>query len=301
MQLYVIIFIMKIGYPCINRSIGCTANHTFRLASYSEERLIETVRWNLSCLEKILRFNMDNNLMFFRISSDLIPFASHPVCGFEWTEYFKKDLRRIGSFIKKNKMRISMHPDQFVLINSTRDDVVEKSVWELEYHRKVLDTMDLRQDAKIQIHVGGIYGDKKSAIDRFVNNYKLLSPGIKKRLVIENDDRLFSLEDCISIYHKTGAPVILDSFHHEILNNGKSLRSAVSKAKRTWRKKDGCPMMDYSEQEKGKRPGRHAKTINIKKFKKFLETISGINVDVMLEIKDKEKSALKAVKQINNY
>ena len=289
---------MNLGYPCINRSIGCTANHTFRLASYSKKRLTETVNENILCLEKILQFNLENGLLFFRISSDIVPFASHPICRFDWTDHFKKDFLKIGSFIKKNKMRISMHPDQFVLINSPHQDILKRSVSELEYHNTVLDSMGLGQDTKIQIHVGGIYGDKPKAIGRFIENYKTLSRALRKRLVIENDDRLYSLKDCLEINNKIDMPVLFDCFHHSCLNNGEPLRKATLKARKTWQKEDGCLMMDYSEQEKGKRIGTHAKSIDIKKFRKFLQTIKGIDVDIMLEIKDKEKSALQAIAQI---
>jgi len=291
---------MKIGYPCINRSIGCTANHTFRLASYSAKKLKETVSLNLACLRKILEFNAANGLFFFRISSDIVPFASHPVCRFDWAEYFRKDLRRIGAFIKDKGMRISMHPDQFVIINSPRDGVVERSVLELEYHRKALDSMGLGRDAKIQIHVGGVYGDKPAAMERFAENYRRLGPGLRKRLVIENDDRLYSLKDCLEVHKDTGVPVLFDAFHHKCLNNGEPLRKAALAARRTWGEKDGCLMMDYSLQAKGKRAGTHAGSIDAGKFKKFLSAVKGIEADVMLEIKDKEKSALKAVKLAEN-
>lgn len=290
---------MKLGYPCINRSIGCTANHTFRLASYSETRLIDTVLENISCLKDILRFNLKNGLLFFRVSSDLVPFASHPVCTFDWRDHFKKEFLEIGRFIKDHGMRVSMHPDQFVLINSIKPEIAEKSVKELEYHAAVLDGMGLASDAKIQIHVGGIYGDKPAAIDRFFKRYRGLDRIIRKRLVIENDDRLYSLEDCLEIHEKTGIPVLFDSFHHSCLNNGETLKEAAIKASKTWGKKDGCLMMDYSEQEKGKRPGTHAGSIDIRTFKKFLNEIKGIDVDIMLEIKDKEKSALKALAALN--
>lgn len=81
---------MKLGYPCINRSIGCKANTTFRLTSYSRENLISKVKNNLYCLRKILEFNMQHTLLFFRISSDFIPFASHPICKYDWENNFKK-------------------------------------------------------------------------------------------------------------------------------------------------------------------------------------------------------------------
>ncbi|MDD4956795.1 MAG: UV DNA damage repair endonuclease UvsE [Candidatus Omnitrophica bacterium] len=291
---------MRIGYPCINRRIGCTANHTFRLASYSRSRLIDTISKNLACLGNILRFNVDNGLLFFRISSDLVPFASHPLCRFDWAGHFEKDLRGIGSFIKEHGIRISMHPDQFVLINSTSPDIVERSIAELDYHAKVLDTMGLGPDAKVQIHAGGVYGDKDAAIERFVASYKELSAGLKERLVVENDDRLYSLGDCLRISKRTGIPVLFDSFHHECLNNGEEMREAVLKARNTWGKKDGCLMIDYSQQEKKKRLGSHAESIDIRRFRAFLNVISGIKADIMLEIKDKEKSALKAVKELSS-
>jgi UV DNA damage endonuclease len=160
---------MKIGYPCINTSIGCTANSTFRLANYSEENMISKIENNLSCLEKILDYNIDKGLLFFRISSDLVPFASHPICKFKWQEYFKERFKKIGKIIKENNFRISMHPDQFVLLNSPNDKIVQSSIRELEYHCQVLDLMGLDSTAKVQIHVGGAYSNKEESIERFIS------------------------------------------------------------------------------------------------------------------------------------
>ena len=287
---------MRLGYPCINREIGCTANSTFRLASYSEERLIQAVQNNLDCLGTILNYNVQQGLMFFRISSDLVPFASHPVCTFDWVGHFGGLLRKVGDFIREYNIRISMHPDQFVLINALKDDVVERSVRELEYHCTVLDNMGLDSTAKIQIHLGGVYGDKGSAMDRFIERYTSLSKALKSRLVIENDDRSYSLKDCMWVYEKIGIPLIFDAFHHHCLNNGETLRQGLELSASTWRESDGIPMVDYSSQQRGQRSGSHAKTLNTAMFKKFLHEIRGLDFDLMLEIKDKETSALKALK-----
>jgi UV DNA damage endonuclease len=286
---------IKIGYPCINRSIGCTANHTFRLSSYSEEKLKETVLENLTCLYKILQYNVEHDLLFFRISSVVVPFASHPVCKFDWAKYFKNEFLRIGDFIKKNGMRISMHPDQFILINSPKKDIVKRSIAELEYHSEVLDSMGLDGKAKIQIHVGGVYGNKEKAIERFVKNYMSLSREVKKRLVIENDDKLYSLKDCLLVNRKTGVPVLFDVFHHECLNDGQATRKALLMARKTWKKKDGIIMVDYSNQQKGRPKGTHANAINLRSFTNFIKETKNIDMDIMLEIKNKEKSALKAI------
>jgi UV DNA damage endonuclease len=285
---------VKIGYPCVNTGIGCTASSTFRIDSYSEEKLIETVEKNLNCLEKILEFNVKHNLLFFRISSKTIPFASHPICTFDWEKFFKKRFEKIGDYIKKHNFRISMHPDQFVLINAKEDRIVKNSIRELEYHCKLLDLMKLDKTAKVQLHVGGVYGDKKASIERFVNRYKKLTDFVKKRLVIENDERSFSLADCLEISKQTGIPVLFDTFHHECFNNGESFFQALSLASKTWEKTDGIPMIDYSSQDPEKRKGAHCQSINIEKFKNFIRETKSIDFDIMLEIKDKEKSAIKA-------
>jgi UV DNA damage endonuclease len=158
--------------------------------------------------------------------------------------------------------------------------------------------MELDTSAKVQIHVGGVYGDKEASIKRFINNYNKLSIKIKKRLVIENDDRSYSLQDCLKINKLCGIPILFDSFHHECLNNNETMRESLLKAKETWKKKDGLLMVDYSSQKPNARIGSHTENIDIQHFKIFIKNIKNINFDIMLEIKDKEKSAFKALEII---
>jgi UV DNA damage endonuclease len=287
---------MKIGYPCINWTIGCKGDKTFRLKSYSEERLIETVENNLNCLETMLNFNIKNNLLFFRITSDLIPFASHPICKFKWQKYFKNEFEEIGKTIRENKIRISMHPNQFIVLNSKDPNIVRRSIAELYYHAEVLDLMNLDKKAKIQLHVGGAYKNKKESINRFVDNYKKLDEKIQNRLVIENDGKIYSFKDCLNLNKKIKVPLLLDVFHHKILNNKEPLKLCLEKQRKTWDKKDGIPLIDYSNQKTGFKPGSHAESIDLKDFERFLNESHPYDIDIMLEIKDKESSALKAIK-----
>lgn len=291
---------MKIGYPCINRSLSCRSSRTFRLASYSDKRMMSTIEGNLDCLQKILEFNRYYQLLFFRITSDLIPFASHPVCKVPWQKTFKKSFQAIGNFIKKYGMRVSMHPDQFVLINSLDEGIFQRSVAELIYHAEVLDLLGADATAKIQIHVGGIYGNKRKSMDRFVKRFYLLPDAVKKRLVIENDERLYSVNDCLQIHRDTNLPVVFDVFHFSCHNHGEDLKKMFLAVCRTWSSTDGLPITDYSSQEKAKRKGSHAQTINLKNFQNFIEKTKGMDFDIMCEIKDKEKSALKALRMLSS-
>jgi len=289
---------MKIGYPCINTAINCTANSTFRLANLSEQNLIDRITGNLNCLEKILFYNTEKKLLFFRIGSGLIPFAGHKNFRFDWPARFGEKIKKIGDYVKRNEIRISMHPDQFVLINSPDRKLVQNSLSEIEWHCRLLDLMGLDRTAKVQIHIGGAYGDKISALDRFSFNYLQLPRSIKERLVVENDERIYSLKDCLDLSAKIGLPVLFDSFHHDCLNNGEEMLEALKKAGKTWKKEDGVPMTDYSSQEPGGRRGKHAQKIDLDHFRSYLDSVRGIDFDIMLEIKDKEESALKALRVI---
>jgi UV DNA damage endonuclease len=286
---------MKIGYPCLNLTIGCKADRTFRLKSFSEPRLIETVAGNLDCLLKILRWNVERNILFFRITSDLVPFASHPMCTFDWQGHFRATFARIGEFIRAHQIRISMHPDPFTLINSREDAIFDRSRRELLYHAQVLDAMGLDRTAKIQIHVGGVYGDRAGSIKRFIERFGRLDPAVRDRLVVENDEKSYSLRDCLTIHEGTGLPMLFDVFHHSILNHGEDLRTCLDQTSRTWRAENGVPMIDYSTQAAGKPIGSHTPSIDIKDFRAFLAHSQPHDFDIMLEIKDKEASAEQAV------
>lgn len=286
---------MKIGYPCINESLPGTSSSTFRLASFSEEKLLSSVSRNLDCLQQILEFNVKHDLRFFRVSSGLVPFGSHPVNDVPWQQHFQNTLQALGRYIKSHGLRISMHPDQFVVLNSPDPRIVQNSIRELAYQCAILDLMGLDASAKLQIHGGGVYGDKPAALRRFIDTYADLPENIRARLVVENDDRLYSLQDCLLLHEETGIPVLFDNFHHECLNQGEPMAQALQLAARTWKPADGVMMMDYSSQAPGERKGKHTQTITLELFREFLGHLNGLDVDIMLEIKDKEASALLAV------
>ena len=287
---------MKIGYPCVNEAMDCSAANTFRLASYAEERLIAAVTANLVCLRRMLEWNVAQGLLFFRMGSGIVPFGSHAINTFPWRTHFAAEFRGIGNYIKAKSLRVSFHPDQFVVLNSPSPDIVRRSIDELIYQGSMLDIMGLDGTAKLQIHVGGLYGERELAISRFAAVHATLPEAVKARVVVENDDRLFPLHDCLHLHELTGVPILFDNFHHECLNHSEPMNEALRLAAATWHPTaDGVPMMDYSSQALGERKGKHADDLVDDLFREFLTNLHGLDMDLMLEIKNKEASALRAV------
>lgn len=286
---------MKIGYVGDSKLKDLHSARRFRLASFTPEKFLETAALNIEGLLQNIEYAHNTNLLFYRIRSELIPFASHPVCTVDWQTHFKAELAHIGKLIKQYNMRISLHPDQFVVLNAPSEKVVENSIKELEYQAKILQSLGLGSEHKLQIHVGGMYGDKQPSIKRFIATYKTLPQLIRQHLVIENDDRLFSVSDCLEIHRETGIPILFDNFHHLLNSDGRSLREAMEACFATWKPQDGIPMVDYSSQQSDMRVGKHADHIDIQQFKEYLAEAKGLDFDIMLEIKDKDISALEAL------
>lgn len=232
---------------------------------------------------------------FLRITSDLVPLASHPANRFPWDEELAEEFSKIGALIRNLGMRISMHPGQYTLLNSPWPEVGKATVADLRYHAHVLDLLGLDRTAKIQIHVGGVYGNKKRAMERFLQAVDALPLEILARLVVENDERFYTFSEVFVIHKKTGLPVVFDVFHHELNSDGKSVGEALEAQRETWAPEDGLPIVDYSSPLPGGWTGSHARSLDEAHFLRFLEESRPHDFDLMLEVKDKERSALRAL------
>jgi UV DNA damage endonuclease len=284
---------IRIGYACINTLLP-SSNHTCRLENATPERILDLARQNLAALETILLWNAAHRIGLFRVSSEIIPFGSHPVNSLSWWEILVSELDALGQFIHENGMRVSMHPGQYTVLNSTREAVVEASIAELIYHTRFLDSLGLDSTHKIILHIGGVYGEKARSLQRFAVNYSGLPKEVRQRLVVENDEKSYTLADALALLETIGAPVIFDVFHHAWNPSfpGASLRELVERAAATWKPADGPPKLHYSNQWPGKPPGSHSRFVDVKAFAGFYEQISDLRLDIMLEVKNKEQSVL---------
>jgi UV DNA damage endonuclease len=286
--------LIRLGYACINTKLDAP-NRTCRLRNATPERILELASANLQSLQPILEWNVAHGIELFRITSDLIPFGSHPANTVPWWQILKPQFARLGEFIVNNRLRVSMHPGQFTILNSPRRDVVANSVKELEYHAAVLDALGVDNSHKIVMHLGGIYQEKRESLSRFIENCKGLDSRIRARLVIENDERCYTVADALGASKATGLPVVFDVFHH-IWNpalEALPVRSIIGLAAKTWRKRDGRVKIHYSNQWPGGPAGAHSKSISVGKFLQFYDTIQDLDLDIMLEVKDKQQSVLK--------
>jgi UV DNA damage endonuclease len=291
------LILVRLGYACINTKLP-SPNRTCRLKNATPEKILELASANLVALERVLDWNVAHSIELFRITSDVIPFGSHKVNKVPWKRLLRSQCERLGRLIREKRLRVSMHPGQYTVLNSLRSDVVESSVRELEYHGTFLDALGIDDGHKIVIHMGGIYDDKSKSLNRFIQTYKTLDSRVKARLVIENDERCYSIADVLSAAKVIAAPVVFDVFHHH-WNPGlkdHSIRSIIQMAARTWRRRDGRAKIHYSNQWRGKPPGTHSKSISLRRFEEFYRQINDLELDIMLEVKDKEKSLLKLMR-----
>ena len=238
----------QLGYACINMELsaqGVSCNRSMirrtfdaKGISYCSELILE----NLRNLTKIVSWNNQNNIKVYRMSSDMMPWMSE----YELTDLPDFDkisnlLRGIGKLAMDNGQRLSFHPGQFCVLASPNEEVVLNAMNELNKSAQIMDLMGLPKSrmAKINIHVGGAYGDKKSALERFCKNYLTTSPGVQSRLTIENDDKasMYSVVDLYEgIYKVVGIPIVFDYYHHKFCTGGLTEEQALKLAASTWPK-----------------------------------------------------------------
>jgi UV DNA damage endonuclease len=273
---------LRLGYACVNTGLP-SSGRTLRLANASPDRLRELIAGNLEALESILRWNAAHGIEVFRITSDLIPFGSHPVNELAWWDEFSPTLAEIGAL----GGRLSTHPGQYTVLSSRRPEVVAAAVAELEYHDRLLGALGLDSSHKIVLHAG--------APERFPAGFERLSAGARARLVLENDERV-PLDRVLELAEKLGVPVVFDVFHHQLAPSfpGLSLRELVLRTAETWTALDGRQKIHFSTQAPGRRPGAHAETVDLAAFRELVDDVGDLPLDCMLEVKDKEQSVLRA-------
>ena len=302
---------MELGYACINMTLSAskpkiTTNRSMIKKTFKEKGLDyagELGLKNARDLFHILKWNNENGIKLFRLSSEFFPWASE--YSFEELPQFnriKTLLAGCGQYAKDNGIRITSHPGPFNVLVSPRPHVVENTITDLEIHGRIFDLMGLSKSHynKINIHCNGVYGDKISAMDRFCENFKRLSPSVQSRLTVENDDKssMYSVKDLMYIHERCGIPIVFDYHHHQFCTGGLSEEEALKLAITTW-PKGIKPIVHYSEskalhEENNKlKPQAHSDYIN------SVPNLYGTDVAVMVEAKAKELAILPFINKVS--
>jgi UV DNA damage endonuclease len=282
---------MRVGYACIHTRLPSPAR-TVRLANATPERLREVTSANLDALEAILRWNRERGIRVFRISSNTIPYGSHRVNTMRWWDEFAPRLAALGRLL--DGVSVSMHPGQYTVLGSVRPDVVDASIAELEYQARLLRSLGLDSSHKLVLHPSG-------TVERFAAGVARLSEDARARLTAENDERR-SLAEALLIADMTRLPVVFDVFHHRLKPSLPDLdvRAATLAAAETWSSRDGRQEVHFSTQDPGKRPGAHSPMLDADAFTEFAAEVADLPLDCIVEVKDKEVSALRAQRLLDD-
>lgn len=295
-----------LGYACINMGFSerpkkqrITTNRSMIKRTFKERGLkyaSELALLNSRDLIKILKWNTDNGISFFRMSSDIFPWASeYNIKDLPDYEQIAEALADAGAYARSVNQRLTTHPGPFNKLTSPKERVIKNTVRDLEVHGELMDLLGQPRTpwAKINIHVGATYGDKPMAIGNFCRNFELLSDSVKTRLTVENDDKdsLYSTAELVEEIHgRIGIPVVHDFHHHLFTNRGMSQKEALGLACGTWG--DVVPVVHYSESRAKEhndpkiRPQAHSDRIL-----NYIDTF-GYNVHIMIEAKHKELALL---------
>ena len=287
----------NIGYACLTVAVPGTTIKNCMQKSATPEHLMTLIGHNLHALEKIIDYNIKNQIVLFRISSDLIPFGSSLAYDLPWETAFGEILSRIAGKIRRSGMRVSMHPGQYTVLNSPDPGVVLRAGADLSYHAKVLDSLGLSREHKIVLHLGGVYGDKRLAKDRFLTAWQDLPQGVKDRLVLENDGVSYTIADVLETAQTAQIPVIYDNLHNACNPSPGDLPDLhwIKACAPTWKNGHGRQKIHYSQQAAGKKIGAHSETIGLTEFLDYYQPLAALDLDIMLEVKDKNISALKCL------
>ena len=301
----------RMGYACINMELSnqkpkiytgrSMIKRTFKAKGikYASELGLQ----NTKDLFEIIKWNNENGFDFFRITSNLFPWCSEYELS-DMPDYKEicDVLSDVGKYVDNNRMRITSHPGPFNVLTSPHPHVVDNCIKDLSIHGEVFDLMNLSRTPynKINIHIGGAYGDKKSAMERFCKNFERLPNSVKSRLTVENDDKatMYSVVDLYEgVYKVIGIPIVFDYHHHKFCTGGLSEEDALEVAISTWG--DIIPVVHYSESRSKEyeddkiRPQAHSDYVY-----DYINTYNN-EVDIMVEAKAKELAVLK-YKEIHN-
>lgn len=288
----------RLGYACISVKTKNNPNKKTTVAQLNKlepqarlKKLRQILQTNFFNLMDLLAYNVENHIFLYRLPSEFVPLATHPVSeNWDWAKEFAWDFQKAGEFIRSNGIRMTAHPGHFSILNSDKPSIVQTAITDFTYHARVFDLLGLDDNSVLVTHVGGGVEDKAAALDRFAAHFELLPDSVKKRLVVENDDTAFTMVEALGLCERLGIPMVLDIHHHHCLNHGENWVDYLPRIIQTWGER--TPKMHMSSPKSDKDFRAHADNINPEEFVNFITPLTPYKVDIVLECKNKDDALL---------
>jgi UV DNA damage endonuclease len=279
--------VIHLGYPTQNLTIPASTNRTCRLANLCDvEKVRGLIRENLAGLKTIVRWNAGHGIQLFRMGQSLVPFASHPQFPYDWVEEHGEELGRAGKLARSLDIRLSMHPGQYIQPGSLKPEVVERSLTELRSAARILDLIG-NPDSALVLHMGGGYEDKAATAARFIETMRQ-EENVLKYLVLENDERIWTIADIVKTARALGIPAITDTLHHNLNPGDLTLKEAFDLSLPSWEDREARPKLHLSSQDPKKQAGAHAYSVDVTDWERLVEALENREADIMVEAKGKE-------------
>lgn len=293
---------IRLGYVALPVTIEITASKTITLTSYKklgvkrgEEKRTKLFKENLNNFLEILKYNNSNDIHFYRMTSHLVPLLTYPKSYNNILIKHKEKLNEIGNYIKNKNMRVDMHPDQFLVLNSINPSVVESTILSLEYYDSLMRFLNL--NTNIILHIGSSQEGKNKAMKRFEENFNKLKKPIKDKIAIENDDKVFNIRNTLTLAKKLNVPMVLDYHHFSVNKNNEKIEDFIIDIFSTWKT---TPKIHFSSPRSKKDKRSHHDFIDSDTFIEFIEKIKfcDIDFDIMIEAKQKDEALFKLVREL---
>ena len=295
---------IRLGYACISNALDETSSSLLTYSHFKKleenkkgagyNKLNQVIISNFKSLENILKYNIRNDIHFYRLSSNIIPLLTHPDVEIDLNKY-KRYFSNIGKIIKGNNIRVDMHVDPYYVLNSVSDNVVKSTINICKIYHNMFKLMKIKSN--LIFHVGGKTISKEEGIKRFINNFKLLDKEIQDMIMIENDDKIYNIIDCINISKEINCKICLDYHHYKCNNDKEDISNYLEYIFNTF---DGIPKVHFSSPKSKKEYRAHHDFIDIKEFVKFLNMIKVCDrdIDIMIEAKMKDDALFRLIRQL---
>ena len=264
--------------------------------------LTKRIKLNFKNFEKVLKYNYDNKIKFYRMTHTMFPLLTHPSININYKEVFKEDFKRLKEKINKYNIRIDTHPDEFCLLTSDKDIVTNNSIDILKFHLEIFKLLGI--NGRCVLHIGSSKPTKEEALNRFKDNFNKLSNELKSLIILENDDKTYTVSDTLSLCEELKIPMVLD-YHHFICNHDKNekINKLLPRIIKTWDNTNLNPKMHFSTSINSKQKRNHSTYLNYNFFIKFLKLLKPLNtdIDIMLEAKGRDEALFRLIRQLKFY